>query len=90
MVIGGALNLSEWKIWATGGRERGGGVGGGGVLVHIIPCLFGFFPSLRPAVLDPAVSAANGSGLVSARHWNKLNTTDKAIKALFVPFVSTG
>lgn len=41
-------------------------------------------------MLDPAVSVANGSGLVSARLWFEINTMDKAIKALFVPFVTTG
>lgn len=41
-------------------------------------------------MLDPAVSVANGSGLVSARLWIEINTMDKAIKALFVPFVTTG
>ena len=44
-----------------------------------------FFFFLRPAVLDPAVSVANGSWL-----WFEINTMDKAIKALFVPFVATG
>lgn len=54
-------------------------------------CLFVFFSSsLRPAALDPAVSVTKGSGLVSARLWIEINTTDKAIKALFVLFVPTG
>ena len=39
------------------------------------------------SVLQPAVSIANGSGLVSARLWiEKKPTMDKAIKVLFVPF----
>lgn len=40
------------------------------------------------SVLQPAVSVANGSGLVSARLWieKKKPTMDKAIKVLFVPF----
>lgn len=42
------------------------------------------------SMLDPAVSVANCSGLVSARLWSEINTMDKAIKALFVPFVTTG
>lgn len=42
------------------------------------------------SMLQPAVSVANGSGLVSARLWIGINTMDKAIKALFVPFVTTG
>lgn len=71
--LGGALTLSEWKIWV------------GGLLVHIILCLF-FFLSM----LGPAASVAHGSGPVSARLWIEINTTDKAIKALFVPFVTTG
>lgn len=53
-----------------------------GLWVHVCVCF------LRK--IDPAVSAANGSGLVSARLWIEINTMDNAIKALFVPFVPTG
>lgn len=55
------------------------------LLVSIILCLF-FFLSM----LEPAVSVANGSELVSAQLWIEINAMDKAIKALFVPFVTTG
>lgn len=41
-------------------------------------------------MLEPAVSVANSSGLVSAQLWIEINAMDKAIKALFVPFVTTG
>lgn len=75
-----ALDFNSAWMW-----NLGCGGGSGGLLVHIILCLF-FFLSM----LDPAVSVANGSGLVSARLWIEINTMDKAIKALFVPFVTTG
>lgn len=42
------------------------------------------------SMLDPAMFVANSSGLVSARLWIEINMMDKAIKALFVPFVTTG
>lgn len=42
------------------------------------------------SMLDPTMFVANSSGLVSARLWIEINTIDKAIKALFVPFVTTG
>ncbi len=54
-------------------------------LVHIILWLFSFL-----SMLEPAVSVASGSELVSARQWIEINTMDKVIKALFVPFVTTG
>ena len=41
-------------------------------------------------MLNPAVAVANGCELVSAQLWIEINTMDIAIKALFVPFVTTG
>lgn len=45
-----------------------------------------FFFSL--SVLEPAMSVGNSSELVSAQLWIEINAMDKAINALFVPFVT--
>lgn len=43
-----------------------------------------------PSACRILLTVANRVGLVSARLWIEINTTDKAIKALLVPFVTTG
>lgn len=42
------------------------------------------------SMLRPAMSVGNSSELVSAQLWIEINVMDKAIKVLFVPFVTTG
>lgn len=73
--LGSALTLSEWKIWARRG---------GSWFTLFYACFFSL------SMLEPAVSIANSSGLVSARLWIEINTLDRAIKALLVRFVTTG